>query len=104
MTITKLKTFTVPTVTGPQEAIQHATFTHYLQGEQFRFVVTQLHGEGLTVTHRLSGRRVCEVTYTELAACRNSAKDAGKLALAKFIDRIGAARVRSVLAAAEGTK
>lgn len=98
----KPKTFTVPTENGPEEAIQHATFTFYIQRQQFRFVVTQLHGGSLTVTHRLSGKRICDVTYTQLAACCNSARDAGKLALSKFIERIGEARVRSVLSAAEG--
>ena len=38
----KPKTFTVPTENGPEEAIQHATFTFYIQRQQFRFVVTQL--------------------------------------------------------------
>ena len=100
----KPKTFTVPTEHGPEEAIQHATFTFYIQRTQFRFVVTQLGFGAMTVTHRLTGKRICDITHTPLAACCNSAKDAGKLALSQFIERIGEAKVRAVLAAAEGLK
>ncbi|SEJ85483.1 hypothetical protein [Achromobacter sp. NFACC18-2] len=96
------KTFKVDTASGPVEAAQHATFAHYIQGVQFRFVVTQMPGEHLpSVTHRASGKRVTSITVGDLSAALNDHKLAGKAALEAVIRRAGEARVRSVLAAAE---
>jgi hypothetical protein len=95
------KTFTIQTTDGPREVVQYATFTHYIQGQQFRFLVTRDMGDALRVTHRLSTKAVCIVTNTDMAACRFDYKDAGKLALDRLIKERGEARVRSVLAAAE---
>lgn len=99
----KPKTFMVKGADGkPIEARQLATFAYYLQGEQFRFVVTELPLQLPGVTHRASGSRVCLLTPLEIQAARGDYADAGKRALKKVIDRAGEARVRSALAAAEG--
>lgn len=99
---TTYRTFKIQTANGPVDAEQYATFTRYIQSEQFRFVVTrETPLSPFVVTHRASGKKVAEITHTELAACLNNKEDAGKLALSKLIDRAGEARVRSVLAAAE---
>ncbi len=99
------RTFKIATPKGFVEAEQHATFAYYIQREQFRFVVTrETPLSPFVVTHRKSGKRVCEITHTELAACINNKEDAGKLALSKLIERAGEARVRSVLAAAEAAR
>lgn len=97
-----MKTFKVH-ISGGQfvEAQQLATFTRYLQGIQFRFVVTRMAGEQPAVTHRLSGKRVCWITHTEQAACLGRIKDAANLALDHLIQQHSEARLRSVLAGAE---
>lgn len=78
-------------------AQQLATFAHYLQGVQFRFVVTQLPNDQVRVTHRASGSSVTAVEWSTLSACRGDHKGAGVMALKKLIDRVGEARIASVL-------
>lgn len=99
-----VKTFAVRMANGERkEAQQLATFTRYLKGAQFRFVVTQLPGELPAVTHRQSGMRVVPVAYSTLAACRNDAKEAGYLALTNLVADKGEDRVHDVLSRAEST-
>lgn len=84
------------------EAEQLATFAHYIQGAQFRFVVTKLPGEVVgSVTHRHSGARVCAIPVIALQASAGDVKVAAIGELEKVIARAGAARVASVLRAAE---
>ena len=81
---------------------QLSTFTHYIQGEQFRFVITrESRLLPVCVTHRASGKKICEVLPTDILAAAHDYEIAAKSVLLKFIERVGAARVRSVLAAAE---
>lgn len=97
-----MKTFEVRNQRGePTQAQQHATFTEYVQGERFRFVVTQIVGELPAVTHRASTKRVCYIKPIELAAALGDFEVAGKAALQEVIRDKGAARVRSVLDDAE---
>jgi hypothetical protein len=102
-----MKTFEITGKDGTKHTVEQlGTFAFYVQGGQFRFVVTRaVHvgsDEAATVTHRASGKRVTGITYTTLAAARGDYADAGKLAMTALIEKHGEARVRSVLAAAEG--
>lgn len=84
------------------ELAQLATFTHYLKGRQFRFVVTQEHPAlPICVTHRLSGFRVCNVSPLQLAASRGDAKSAGQAALIKLLAEKTEDRVHDVISRAE---
>lgn len=82
-------------------ARQLATFAHYLEGIQFRFVVTQLPNDQVRLTHRATGTALTTVEWITLSACRGDHKNAGVLALKKLIERVGEARVASVLREAE---
>ncbi len=82
-------------------ATQLATFTHYINNIQYRFVVTEMPGCLPVVTHRASGMRVCEISLTTLAAARHDARGAGILALTGLIEAKGADRVASALQLAE---
>lgn len=83
-------------------AFQLATFAHYIENIQFRFVVTQIPGAAeVVLTHRNSGRRVCAVPHISIQAAAGDYVVAARGELEKVIERAGAARVRSVLAAAE---
>ncbi|WP_156509268.1 hypothetical protein [Ralstonia mannitolilytica] len=96
------KTFKVAGADGPIEAEQLGTFAYYIQNIQFRFVITKLPGMPTAdVTHRVSGKRLCAIPFTALQAAVGDYVVAGKGELRNLIDRVGEARVRSVLAAAE---
>jgi hypothetical protein len=98
-----MKTFMVKSDNGAKlEAEQLATFAYYVQGVQFRFVVTRLtSGFEVALTHRESGSRVLRVPHISINAALGDHEVAAKAELKKLIDRVGEARVRSVLAAAE---
>lgn len=98
-----MKTFMVADNAGNKtiEAQQLATFAHYIQNIQFRFVVTRAPGiNTIALTHRDSGKRVAEITHNSIQAAVGDYKLAGQAALKALLDRAGEARVRSVLAAA----
>ncbi|KWN06343.1 hypothetical protein WT83_27045 [Burkholderia territorii] len=82
-------------------ARQLATFAHYLEGIQFRFVVTQLPNDQVRLTHRATGTALTTVEWITLSACRGDHKDAGIHALKELIERVGEARIASVLREAE---
>lgn len=98
-----MKTFKVLDSDGKvMEVEQLATFTHDVQDENFRFVVTRRASHlPLDVTHRISGKRVTSISYTQQAACLNDHIGAARLALKTLCEQHGEARVRSVLAAAD---
>ena len=98
-----MKTFKVTTKQGDTiEIEQLATFAHYIQNEQFRFVVTrEAPSLPLVVTHRASGKRVTDITPSQQMASLGDLVGAAKLALGALIAKAGEARVRSVLSAAE---
>lgn len=98
-----MKTFKITTKDGETIAIEQlATFTYYIQKEQFRFVVTrEAPSMPFVVTHRASGKRVTDITPSQQMAALGDLAGAAKLALGTLIDKAGEARVRSVLAAAE---
>ncbi|CAJ0901191.1 hypothetical protein R1479_04596 [Ralstonia mannitolilytica] len=96
------KTFKVAGSDGPIEAEQLGTFAFYIQNIQFRFVVTRLPGAPTAdVTHRASGKRICAIPFIALQAAVGDYIVAAKGELRNLVDRVGEARVRSVLAAAE---
>lgn len=98
------KTFMVAGRDGERTipAEQLATFAHYIQGEQFRFVVTRLPGQAVAkVTHRASGMGVAEIRHSAIVAARLDWAVAGRSAVDELVERLGAARVRSVIAAKE---
>lgn len=101
-----MKTFAIAHLDGTRVDVpQLATFTHYIQGIQFRFVVTQETPIApVCVTHRASGFKVVSVLPSELVAGRSDYVVAGKMALARLIRDHGEARVYTVLRAAGGTK
>lgn len=93
-----MKTFKIWTPGGWKEVAQLATFAYYVQGEQFRFVVTKDGGNAPVVTHRGSGLKVADVNA---ATALGDYVVAGKAALDALTEKVGAARLRSSLAAAE---
>lgn len=98
------KTFLVAGPDGAKtiEAEQLATFAHYIQNIQYRFVVTRVPGNNtIGVTHRNSGKRVCAIPYGSVTAAVNDYKVAGVAALQDLIGKVGEARVASALRAAE---
>ncbi|TES73982.1 hypothetical protein E2P84_20470 [Burkholderia cepacia] len=83
------------------EAEQFATFAHYIQNVQFRFVVTHVPGDpAICVTHRDSGKRVCAIPFASIQAALGDYEAAAQSALKATIERAGEARVRAVLSAA----
>jgi hypothetical protein len=98
-----MNTFKVTSKQGDTiELEQLATFAHYIQNEQFRFVVTrEAPSLPLVVTHRASGKRVTDITPSQQMASLGDLVGAAKLAIGALIAKAGEARVRSVLAAAE---
>lgn len=81
----------------PLEVDQLATFAHYVQGEQFRFVVLRMPDGETSLTHRESGKRVAVLPRLTLA---HDYVDAGKRAIEALVKKHGEARVRGVLAGA----
>lgn len=96
------KTFSVPLKDGAKgQAVQLATFAHYVAGKQFRFVVTMLEGYQAAVTHRASGMRVCSIPPTASTRTQVDAKRAGVEALRRLIERVGEPLVAAKLSEAE---
>ena len=98
-----MKTFKVTSKQGDTvELEQLATFAHYIQNEQFRFVVTrEAPSLPVVVTHRASGKRVTNITHSHQMAALGDLVGAAKLAIGDLVAKVSEARVRSVLAAAE---
>ena len=87
---------------GSIYAEQLATFTHYVKGVQFRFIVTRLENSNdVKVTHRYTGMSVCTVPHSTIAACLNDYADAGKSTIDALIKYKGDDRVYDVLRRAE---
>lgn len=84
------------------EAEHYATFTTYVQGVAYQFVVTRAPLEHASrVTHKASGKSVGTVLSNHIAAANFDYKEAGKLALATIIEKHGEARVASALRSCE---
>lgn len=85
-------------VDGHEEAAEQlATFTHYIKGYGFRFIVTK-RGPDASVTHRLTGLRICA------ASAATSLGDwlvAGRTAVDALVKDKGADRVVEILNRAE---
>ena len=100
-TLPKQKTFEVVIRNGSQiesrPAWQLATFTHYILGVQYRFVVTKLGTEPETVTHRLSGMRFAPISFQNRLDAKGDIRTAGKLAVAEKIKTMGALFVKARL-------
>jgi hypothetical protein len=98
-----MRTFKITTKQGDTiELEQLATFTHYIQNEQFRFVVTrEAPNFPIVVTHRASGKRVTDITPLQQMVSLGDLVGAARLAIGALIAKAGEARVKSVLAAAE---
>ncbi|MDN7919217.1 hypothetical protein QZM99_14100 [Burkholderia gladioli] len=97
-----IQTFMVADSNGARtiKAVQLATFAHYIESVQFRFVVTRLPGpKSIGLTHRDSGKRVCDLPDDAIAAAAGDYVVAARAELGKLIQRVGTARMRSVLAA-----
>lgn len=83
-----------------------AAFKYEIDGQTFQFWVTQdLDQLGKVVTHAKSGCKVCKLaigaSYLPAYAKLNSDEARAKMSLEALIDRVGAAKVRSVISAAE---
>lgn len=80
-------------------------FSHYVQNVRFWFAVHPTPGQhgALTVSHWGSGKRVCVVpAISRIAGVGVKDQDIARAEIDKLCARVGEARVRSVLAAAEG--
>lgn len=89
----------------------YAGFYFVVQGERHRFVVVDnAHGIGQNVTHAASGMKVCALgvgaNYLRGYAKLNETAyvERAKMSLQELIDRVGEAKVRTVLAAAPDLK
>lgn len=104
-TLPKQKTFEVAIRVGTElqvkPAWQLATFTHYILGVQYRFVVTKLGTEPETVTHRLSGMRFAPISFQNKLDSKGDIRTAGKLAVAEKVKTMGALFVKARLDEAE---
>lgn len=84
------------------EAEHYATFTEYLGGEAFQFLVTRAPLEHASrVTHKASGFSVGIVESSHIAAASFDYRLAGRLALKAICAKHGEARVASALRAKE---
>lgn len=97
-----MKTFKILTAGGFKEVEQLATFTHYIQNVQFRFVITREVGAAPVVTQRASGYKVCDIPQSIIQAALGDYKSVGKSAIDALIARAGEARGQ--LAAHEESK
>lgn len=80
------------------EAEHYATFTEYLQGVAYQFVVTRAPLEpGSRVTHKDSGFSLGPVLSSHIASANFDYKLAGKAALRAICEKHGEARVASAL-------
>lgn len=77
-------------------------FSHYVGNIQFWFLLHKPVDApfGYDVSHKDSGKKVLRIKQTSLAACCGDEKAAAKMDLDALINRVGAPRVRSVLAGA----
>lgn len=82
-----------------------ATFTEYVEGAAYQFVVTRAPGQsGSVVTHKRSGFSLGPVLSAHVATANFDYKLAGRLALAAIIEKHGPARVASSLRRVEGAE
>jgi len=87
------------------EAELFATFTEYVQGVAYQFVVTRSRGQSSSVvTHKRSGFSLGPVLSSHVAASNFDYKLAGRLALAAVIQKHGEARVASSLRRVDETE
>lgn len=84
------------------EAEHYATFTEYLQGVAYQFVVTRAPLEHASrVTHKKSGFSLGLVESSHIASANFDYKLAGKLALKAICEKHGEARVASAVRSKE---
>lgn len=84
------------------DAEQIATFAHYIDGKQFRFIVTRVVGSNrVSVTHRASGKSVADVTFTSAQAHLGDMASAGRAVVDALVNRAAARHVAAILTAAE---
>ena len=84
------------------EADHLATFTHYVGGVAYQFVVTrELRSSVVKVTHKASGFSLGPVLSEHVSAALSDYKQAGKLAITAICAKHGEARVASALRAKE---
>lgn len=104
-----MNTVHIPTVKGELVEVEcFGEFDYVVDGQAFRFVITRdvnNDGIGKCITHKASGKRVggLGVSAAYLKKYSKAADDVARarIALDELIGKRGAARARSVLAAAE---
>jgi hypothetical protein len=87
-----------------REECAASTFEEVIGATRFKFAVhkSRKFRGSLTLSHFASGKRVCEITPTELCAAPGAKPiEHGRYALAKLIAAKGVARVASVLTHAD---
>lgn len=87
---------------GPVLVPDAKVFTHYVQGEAFRFAYHKSLGilGHLTVSHYDSGSKITDIPPDMVGASGHDLKLAAKRGLERVIEKAGEARVRSALAGA----
>lgn len=102
-----MKTIKVSLQDGTAKTVQKfAAFDYEIGGQSFRFCVTEsLDTVGKCITHEASGLKVCILgvgaSYLPAFAHLGTDEARARLSLDQLIERHGAARVRSVISAAE---
>lgn len=101
------KTVCVSDKDGKNHTVEcFGTFDYPIDGQTFRFHITrEINGLSKVVTHAKSGMKACNVAvgvaYLPAFAKLHNDKARARLALDALVERVGAARVRSVIAAQE---
>jgi hypothetical protein len=102
-----MKTITLRLQDGSTKTVEKfAAFNYEIGGQSFRFCVTEsLDTVGKCITHEVSGLKVCPLSvgasYLPAFAHLGTDEARAMVALEQLIDRHGAARIRSVISAAE---
>lgn len=87
-------------VSGAPQMVEARRFSYYVQSIQHWFIVHKTSAT-YTVSDWSSGNRICDVPFITLSAHLGDEVSAAKSALKAMFERVGEARVRSVLAGAE---
>jgi hypothetical protein len=94
-----MPTYKIRLASGEVQTVEGRKFAAYIQNVREWFFVHKDIAQ-YVLSHLDSGMRVRTIEHTTLTACRGDEVDAAKLTLKNLCEKVGEARVRSVLAGA----